>query len=334
MARIIVSYRRSDTAAIAGRIFDRLAAHYGEEQVFMDVDKIPFGTDFRKHIQEVLRAGDVLLAVIGPGWLGNSADGRSRIMDAADPVRVEVETALRQGITVIPVLVDDAAMPAAAELPESLADFAYLNAAPLDIGRDFRSHMDRLIRSMDGMPAIRGRSSPPAQGAAKRTTPGLSRLMLALASVAVVALTGALDLVGTFGGSSPPEQKSVAAPSTTAEQAKNTLGRLPEDIIWPGEAQIPEPQQKQSASSTYRVLANVSDGIQNMRSGPALKYPLVISIPAGSGGIVLGDCRPAEDNTRPWCVATWRKYSGWISSCCIVDEKTGAPPRIASGAKK
>ena len=80
--------------------------------------------------------------------------------------------------------------------------------------------------------------------------------------------------------------------------------------------------------ATYRVLANVSGGVQNLRSGPAVKYPIVIPIPAGATGIVLGACRAAEDNTRPWCQATWRGLSGWISSCCIVDEKTGAPPKV------
>ena len=73
MSKIIVSYRRSDSAAITGRIFDRLIDRYGEELVFMDIDRIPFGTDFRHHIQDALRDADILLAVIGPGWLGKTA---------------------------------------------------------------------------------------------------------------------------------------------------------------------------------------------------------------------------------------------------------------------
>ena len=151
MSKIIVSYRRSDSAAITGRIFDRLVDRYGEESVFMDIDRIPFGTDFRHHIQDALRDADVLLAVIGPTWLGKTPDGRVRIMDEADPVKVEIEAALKQGLTVIPVLVDNATMPGAADLPESIRDFAYINAAPIDTGRDFRQHMERLIRSIDGI---------------------------------------------------------------------------------------------------------------------------------------------------------------------------------------
>jgi uncharacterized membrane protein YgcG len=79
---------------------------------------------------------------------------------------------------------------------------------------------------------------------------------------------------------------------------------------------------------TYRVLPNVSQGVQNLRSGPGVKYPIVVAIPAGSTGITIGACRKSDDGTRPWCPANWRSHSGWISSCCIVNEKTGAPPPI------
>ena len=70
MSKIIISYRRSDSAPVAGRIFDRLVQHYGKDSVFMDIDNIPFGTDFRKHIQNVISNSDVVIAVVGPKWLG------------------------------------------------------------------------------------------------------------------------------------------------------------------------------------------------------------------------------------------------------------------------
>src|SRR5438270_4058731 len=117
MAKIIVSYRRADSTAIAGRIFDRLVARYGEDSVFMDVDNIPFGTDFRTHIRNELLRSDILVAVIGPRWLGTAADGKSRLDDEADPVRVEVETAFKHGVPVLPILIDGAAMPGADQLP-------------------------------------------------------------------------------------------------------------------------------------------------------------------------------------------------------------------------
>ncbi len=340
MGKIIISYRRADSAAISGRIFDRLASHYGDEAVFMDIDKIPFGTDFREHIRKVLLEGDILLAVIGPSWLGKNADGASRIKDEADPVRVEVETALRQKTRVIPVLVDGAAMPSTADLPEALRDLAYLNAAPLDVGRDFRTHMDRLIRSIDEVlgPA---RAARPAARASK------SRLGMGVAVIAIL-----VALVGTAGflfmpGQSPepakeparqsaspapvaPKEAPVApkeivnlpAPPRIEPDIRTAPSRLPADIP---NAAAPPPRAE---PATYRVLPNVSGGVQNLRSGPAVRYALVVAIPAGATGITLGACRASEDGSRPWCAARWRTYSGFISSCCIVDERTGAAPRV------
>jgi hypothetical protein len=149
MPKIAISYRRSDTSAISGRIFDRLAAHYGKHSVFMDVDNIPIGIDFRAHIGETLRRTDVVLAVIGAGWLGAQDGGKARIREESDPVRVEIETALARGAPVIPVLVDGAKMPDAAALPQSFGTFAFLNAAEVATGRDFDGQIGRLIAAID-----------------------------------------------------------------------------------------------------------------------------------------------------------------------------------------
>jgi len=79
----------------------------------------------------------------------------------------------------------------------------------------------------------------------------------------------------------------------------------------------------------YRVLPDVSQGVHNMRSGPGTRHPLVVPIPAGTEGITLGTCRAADDNSRfPWCEASWGKFRGWVSSCCLVDA-SGNKPAIA-----
>ena len=149
MPRILISYRRSDSSAIAGRILDRLVAKYGHDSVFMDIENIPFGIDFRKHIQSTVLRTDVLLVVVGPQWMGPQQTGRTRIAEATDPVRVEVEMALDRAVPVIPILIDRTKMPESDELPESLRAFAYLNAAEVATGRDFHIHMDRLIGAID-----------------------------------------------------------------------------------------------------------------------------------------------------------------------------------------
>jgi len=151
MPKIVVSYRRSDSSAMAGRIFDRLVARYGRESVFLDIENIPFGVDFRKHIQTTFQKADILLVIIGLQWMGAAPRGTFRIVEAADPVRIEVETALGRAMPIIPILIDGAKMPPAAELPESLHDFAFLNAIEITTGRDFHIHVDRLIDAIDQM---------------------------------------------------------------------------------------------------------------------------------------------------------------------------------------
>jgi hypothetical protein len=147
--KLVVSYRRSDSDAMAGRIRDRLSQSFGDASVFMDIDNIPFGADFRSQIMNALQATDILIAIVGNEWLGAKGGVTRRIDDENDPVRIEVETALRRGIPVVPVLVLGAKMPEPSELPECIREFSFRNAAEVQAGRDFNQHMDRLIHSLD-----------------------------------------------------------------------------------------------------------------------------------------------------------------------------------------
>lgn len=149
--RLFISYRRADSDAITGRIRDRLVQNFGEASVFMDVDRIPFGTDFRTHLVEALKETDLVLAVIGPKWAGAVETGAARLHAAEDPVRMEIETALGLAVPVIPILVGGAAMPNGASLPASLGDIAFRNAAEVSSGRDFHDHIERLIRAIDAI---------------------------------------------------------------------------------------------------------------------------------------------------------------------------------------
>ena len=137
MPKIILSYRRSDSDAIAGRIRDNLALYYGNESVFIDVDNIPFGIDFREHIRKAFGEHDLMLAIVGNKWTGARKGGRTRIQEETDPVRVEVEMALERRMPLIPVLVEGARMPKAEELPEPLKDFSFRNAAEIEFRARF-----------------------------------------------------------------------------------------------------------------------------------------------------------------------------------------------------
>ena len=92
---------------------------------------------------------DILVAIVGPRWATPDESGRLRLTDETDWVRIEIEAALAKKIPVIPVLIDGAALPAPADLPEGLRNLAFRQAAPVDSARDFHPHMDRLIKAMD-----------------------------------------------------------------------------------------------------------------------------------------------------------------------------------------
>ena len=147
--KIFISYRRSDSDAIAGRIRDRLALQFGDGSVFMDIDNIPPGVDFRTHIRSALAEADAAIVVIGTEWLGQEQNGPRRIDDPEDPVRTELEAALTRNMPVIPVLVRGAKMPSRADLPGSLGELSFRNAADVDSGKDFHLHMERVIRSLE-----------------------------------------------------------------------------------------------------------------------------------------------------------------------------------------
>jgi hypothetical protein len=149
MTRIFISYRRTDSATIAGRIYDRLVDEFGEDNVFKDTYGITPGDDFRGVIREQVALCDVVLVIIGTIWLNiTEADNPAlrRLDNPADWVRIEVETALqRNSARVIPVLVNGASMPREVDLPPVLDQLAFRNGISVREDPDFRPDMNRLI---------------------------------------------------------------------------------------------------------------------------------------------------------------------------------------------
>jgi formylglycine-generating enzyme required for sulfatase activity len=157
MSKILISYRREDSADVTGRIYDRLIQVF-PQSVFRDVDSIPLGVDFRTYLDEQVAKCDVFLAVIGPDWKGMT-DGKSktRIEDPKDFVRIEIESALKRAIPLIPVLVRGASIPPAEQLPKSIKELPYRHGLAIRSGRDFHRDMDLLIAHL----------KQPAQGLSK-----------------------------------------------------------------------------------------------------------------------------------------------------------------------
>jgi hypothetical protein len=122
--RIFISYRRNEAAGHAGRLSDRLSAHFGRAQIFQDIDSIQPGDDFAEAIADAVASCQVLLALIGDRWLKiKDREGR-RLDNPKDFVRLEIEAALSRNIRVIPILIDGATMPRDSQLPASLAGLA------------------------------------------------------------------------------------------------------------------------------------------------------------------------------------------------------------------
>jgi hypothetical protein len=126
--RIFINYRRGDEPGFAGLLFDRLEEAFTAEKLFMDVDSIPPGDDFVRVLEDQVGRCDVLLAVVGRSWIdARNETGERRLDRREDFVRVEIESALKLGKRVIPVLVNGADMPRAEQLPPSLQPFARRN---------------------------------------------------------------------------------------------------------------------------------------------------------------------------------------------------------------
>jgi TIR domain len=137
---------------------------FGAEQVFMDVDTIALGEDFTKAIADAVGACDVLLAVIGPNWLSVTAsDGKRRLENPHDFVRLEIKSALKRDVRVIPTLVHGAEIPASGELPRDLAPLSKRNGIQLR-SDSWGYGVGQLIEAIE---KLAGAKAPPPSGPAK-----------------------------------------------------------------------------------------------------------------------------------------------------------------------
>ena len=221
---IAISYRRQDSSPVAGRLYDRLQAEFGKGSVFMDFDSIPYGVDFREHIKQTLQRAKVVVAIIGPEWSGAGKDlTNRRIDDPTDFVRLEVASALENGIPIIPVLVNNTPMPDAKSLPPELEGLAFRNGLALDTGIDFHHHADRLIagihRVVDPPKEETAAVAQPAPSAT--VSPKSSRLIPILIAALLIGLGGvaAWYFLGRTQHEAVARQEAPPAPSISAAPA-------------------------------------------------------------------------------------------------------------------
>lgn len=151
MAKIFLNYRRSDTAGHAGRIAIALREHFGEDQVFQDIETIAPGSDFQSVIEKAVGGCQVLIVLIGNTWLTESDDqGGRRLTQPADFVRLEIATALRRKVKILPVLVEGARMPSEEDLPDDIKRLSKRQSLELSDTR-WDYDCERLLKAVDAL---------------------------------------------------------------------------------------------------------------------------------------------------------------------------------------
>jgi hypothetical protein len=267
---IFISYRRDDSEGEAGRLFDDLTRAFGNENVFMDVAGILPGADFRQAIENNVASCGVLLAIIGPSWVSiTNAAGQRRLDDPNDFVVLEIASALKREVPVIPVLVHEAHMPAPDQLPEALKDFSYRNSVELSHGR-WNSDVQLLIQALASYvtPNPADAQEPvhaalPVQLPAPHPGPASSKpvakkrglsLILGIGSAVILAFIALLYFMGG------PSKQNTAAPTVNGS---GTAAAGPASLI--GTWKDADPRLKKDADNLSSLTISGSGSSLSMR---------------------------------------------------------------------
>ena len=297
MSAIFISYRREDSEDSARALYESLLPRFGKDRLFMDVEAIALGTDFRRAVERSLSDCGVFLVMIGPAWLNisapNDSSGKRRLDNPEDTVRQEVATALKKGgsLPVIPVLVRGASMPIADQLPDDLKDLAFRNALSLN-HLDWDANVQKLVAAIG--PKVGGPAAPlqaPETASIEISSAfrssDLKRLkkVLVLGIVAVLVVVAAAAYYFTRGpkaGSAltvtlvrNPRLTTQAGPvDVSIDDHPSGQIRFDSNGSTPFQFQVPEgehqftianPQTKASCSGTFSVNSKQTKFIPRMR---------------------------------------------------------------------
>jgi hypothetical protein len=143
---VFINYRREDSEGDTRAIYNRLAEETDASNLFLDVEAIDAGENWRVRIDNMLQKVNAVVVVIGPRWL-DLLNARSTA-GAFDSVRVEIAASLkRSDVQVIPVLVNGARLPAQGALPEEIKGLTDLNAIEVR-GSAWTSDVERLVKAL------------------------------------------------------------------------------------------------------------------------------------------------------------------------------------------
>ena len=264
--------------------------HFGQERVFRDVETIGLGLDFVRVINDSIRSSPALVAVIGREWLNcTDAQGRRRLDDPEDFVRLEIATALQQDIRVIPVLVEKAAMPAAEDLPEPLAPLARRNALTVEDLR-WDDDMRRLIGELEKIvtpPEPLAEPEPLQRGLAAR----LRRIRKSPAVVALVSTTVvAATLVGLY-SDLVPVLRSDPAPARMSGLFNIAVAEF--TVLDARGRQVEDPEGLALAQTVYDRLQADLRGIEESGFNPQVRAPHQTGALKGSTPVERADAASA-----------------------------------------
>ena len=282
MQAIFISYRRDDCPYAAHLVYARLVADFGVQRVFMDIDDIPLGEDFRTHIAKTVEGCSIALAIIGDFWYGTRQGLLPRIHNPRDFVRIEIEAALRRQIPVIPVLVAGARLPSEDGLPESLRELVYRNAAEVRAGRDCSNQLAALSRGIEKhlskLAVLESEQEARPASSALRVAPG-----------ALVSISDPRLIMSTPGDALTPD--ALQAAGIAEATLRNSIVEFSHEDQWPA-----------GIKSTTARWANQDKNLLAMRNYRAYKIAdigpkryALLSVPAAENRHMPADMRLDTD---------------------------------------
>lgn len=220
MSAIFISYRRGQvTVNVAHRLRDALVERYGDGSAFFDITGVPGGAHFAQVLHEKLQSCCAMVVLIDPRWV--SDEGRRRLHEPNDWVRLEVEAALRRGIAIFPVLLDDTAMPEAAQLPYSMAELSYRQG--VEISSKYLA--DDVVRLFRGVDQVLAEAQQPSEAHARA---GAQEVDWSPATLAEAGWVPAYERMS----------RPIAAPHDLVWNRMVDVARYPEDMAGVDEVEL------------------------------------------------------------------------------------------------
>ncbi len=145
--RIFISYRRSDSNEFVDLLETKLRERLAGVEIFRDIGGIEAGEYWKEKITEKVGSSDLTLVIIGPTWLTTEKNGKRRLFDPNDVVRLEISLGLSSDAHVVPILILGASFPATVDLPKDIQKLAWINAhkvRPTSLDEDINGLIKRL----------------------------------------------------------------------------------------------------------------------------------------------------------------------------------------------